>query len=306
MKYRLPTTQATLPEPRRRKHSLAAEPLTVTPNVHVAPGPYVPPARRPVTSFDAAWPQNPTPQPTPTPRVERLQTVTKRAPKTDYEYLDRLNILVADEEKLAGAFGSLRLDCTPDAVDLSRLNSGIRLLSDHDSSSPIGRVTAITVGSGQVTAQAEIAVTENARAKLEEINQGLRSGISPGFIITQLEADKDSDDFAMVVTKWQIVEISSSPIPRNPTARLLSRYSMNDMHERNTMTTTLESGQNVVHVDDMDGLSLEAGRVALRQGIADPVKRSKLVRFYEAFDAAINQGQSRTAAIASARAAAGI
>ena len=62
----------------------------------------------------------------------------------------------------------------------------------------------------------------------------------------------------------------------------------------------------LVSLDDLEGLSLEAGRMALRRGQGSERQRERLCRFYETFDAAIERGESRSAAIAAAKEHAGL
>lgn len=227
--------------------------------------------------------------------------VTVNAPRNDYKSLARLNLVVADETRLPGLFGAITLRCRSDAVDLQRVRSGlVNLCADHDLATPIGRIPSVTLAEGIMSARAEIAVTDGGEKYLAELDQGLRLGCSPGFIIHEVEQDDDGDGLDIIVTSWEPYEISLTSGPRNPAARVTGRYSAMGNIE------TLESAQ-LVNAHDLEGLSLAATRRALADGkVSDLGRRQKLGAFFADFDRRLERGEGRAAAIAAARQHAGL
>ena len=223
--------------------------------------------------------------------------MTTTAPESNYERLAALNLAVADETQLPGFFGTITLRCRSDSVNLDRVKSGlVNLCADHRLDVPIGRILAVTIGNRAVTANAEIAVTDNGQKYLDELDQGLRLGVSPGFIINEVEPDENSDGLDIIVTAWEPYEISLTAGPRNPKSRIIGRFAMN--------VQTLEQGQ-LVNTDDVDGFALSAGRRALDSGKITRHKAAKLRVFYRAYDRAIENGLTRAAAIETAKSEAG-
>ena len=295
MAYQLPReNDSRLPFPRQKGYMLTkAEPApqVVQPRPpfrvsHVAPG-------------NARHGYTPGPQRAPVTR----QTLTVSAPATRYKRLALLNMSVASERTLPGFLGTIRLICQPDSVDLERLRAGVmNLCADHSLSTPIGRVTSLTVASGILSGQAEIATTDAGRKYLDELDQGLRIGVSPGFEIVKVSPDPKGQDFDIVVERFAPYEVSICTAARNPDSRITGRFSMGG----NTMNgTTLETP--LVNTYDTVGLGLAAGRVALHDGvITDPVRRRQLEKFYQEFDLRTGRGETRNAAAIAAREAAGI
>lgn len=143
------------------------------------------------------------------------------------ERLARLRVVVASDAELPGYFGSVKLVVDRDSVDLSRLRDGVLpVLADHDARRPIGSVRSASVSPGELSAVVDIYDVDGAAETLRQIRApgGLRKGISPGFIIQEahLEPSGGDDVGTFVITKWQPFEISTTPIPKNQAARILS------------------------------------------------------------------------------------
>ena len=135
---------------------------------------------------------------------------------------------------------------------------------------------------------------------MAEIDDLTRAGFSPGFLIhetkTLSEGDRGYDPdqmFQIDVTLWEPYEISSTAIPRNPNAKLRGVASMSH---------TMFSSPEILHREDMVGLSLAAGREVLRSGQGSERQRSRLKAFFKLFDAGVERGLSRDVAATAARA----
>ena len=85
----------------------------------------------------------------------------------------------------------------------------------------MGRVVEGTIYAGRLDMLAAVGDTPTARSAMIEIDDLMRAGFSPGFLIheteTLSESDKgfDPDQYMQIaVTLWEPYEISSTAIPR--------------------------------------------------------------------------------------------
>ena len=231
---------------------------------------------------------------------------TARAPIGPRKGRTVLDFVAADETPMQSFMGTLALRINPDAVDLSRLESGLLSLAiDHDAGKLMGRVFEATIGSGQLAMLAEVSDTPTATNTMAEIADLTRQGFSPGFIIHATEViDPDHPDydekemFQIEVTRWEPFEISSTSIPRNPNARLRGVASMN--------SNAMMDAPEILHREDMVGLSLAAGRQVLRSGSGSEGQREKLEKFFSAYETGLENGLSRDKAAQAAKLVAGL
>ena len=283
--------------------------LKASPAAPAQPRPYSPPSFR--LSERTRSDYRETPRST---RPRNTQSFNTEAPSQGRKGRARVGMLAASERWLDGLFGEIKLACTRDAIDLERLRMGqLSFCIDHDTSAPIGRIVKASIRERSLYADAEIANTPFAKAKLLEIDEGIRVGVSPGFIVNELRAverdepDYSDDNLRIVVERWQPYELSSTPIPRNPMARITNRgrFSMGQTEYVTTAALGV-SAPELVSTDDLDGLSLTVGRKLLESGQGDPAKLGKLERFFAAFDAAMANGAMRYDAIEAGKRASGI
>ena len=125
---------------------------------------------------------------------------------------------------MIGMFGSIVLVCSREAVDLTRVGqpAGMAFLADHDGTIPIGKVRRTSVKGGSVYASVDLVSTKRNAGYLEELRGGLRDGTSPGFLVHAAEITEiDDGDYLARITLWEPYEISSTPIPRNPSVGIL-------------------------------------------------------------------------------------
>ena len=135
-----------------------------------------------------------------------------------------LNLRVATEAQMAGGFVDLKLSFKRGSCDLSRISSpaGLAMLFDHEGDRPAGRIRDARIRDRALYMTAEVIQTPRNRNHLAELRAGLRPGISPGFIISAAELEQDEDgEYCLEVTAFEIYEVSSTAIPRNPAAAIL-------------------------------------------------------------------------------------
>ena len=231
---------------------------------------------------------------------------TARAPVAPRKGRTVLDFVAASDSPMQAFMGTIQLRIDRDSVDLGRLELGIMSLAiDHDTTRLMGRVTEGTIHSGRLDMRAEVSNTATATEAMAEVDDLTRQGFSPGFLIheteTLSEGDRGYDEsemFQIEVTRWEPYEVSSTSIPRNPNARLRGVASMN--------SNAIMDAPEVLHREDMVGLSLAAGRRVLASGQGSAAQRAKLQEFFKLFDAGLERGLTRDVAAAAAKALAGI
>ena len=246
-------------------------------------------------------PEPPAPVKAQTParsRTQKAAVETINAPKMDTSPLATVSLRVASELAMPGFMGSVKLLCGPENHNMQRLRLGVMpLLRQHNDDAPIGRVNSLMhvkePDGWAITGEAEIADFPRAQEALAEVRAGARRGVSPGFILHEIEFD---DDFNMTVTQSEIYECSVVTGAKNYGARVLGmEAAMNAV-----------AGPEIVSTSDLVGMSIQAARVAVRDGKGTERQRIRLSSFLKTFDDLMAQGQSRDAAVMAAKASAGI
>ena len=231
---------------------------------------------------------------------------TARAPIAPRKGRRVLEFTAASDSPMQAFMGTIQLRINRDSVDLGRLELGLLSLAvDHDTTQLMGRVVEGTIYAGRLDMLAEVSTTPTATNTMAEIDDLLRQGFSPGFLIHETEVidpdhpDYDEDQYMQVIcTKWEPYEISSTAIPRNPNARLRGVASMN--------SNGIMDAPELVSTSDLIGLSLSAARQVLRSGSGSESQREKLTEFFEAFETGIENGLSRDVAAAAAKLVVGL
>ncbi len=204
--------------------------------------------------------------------------------------------------------GRIRLSHADGAINLDRITKGqLALCLDHHLDRPVGRITGAEVEGRALYAIAEIASTPRGQAFEEEVGEGIRAGISPGFVLDRVRALKNGDpDFdpaagiQLSVEAWTVFEVSSTVAPRNESARIIGKLSMN------TLTTTSPYEPELVSTADVDTLMLRALRMALANDQLSGEQAVKTATLLNEFDKLVGQGCDRAVAMVEARIKAGI
>jgi HK97 family phage prohead protease len=114
------------------------------------------------------------------------------------------------------------LSHAPGALNTERLDAGqVMLLNNHDFGKPLGRVTQYRITDHRCYGWAKISRSEAGDQFLRDAEDGLMPGISVGYKIEDLshrvnEAGEDE----WTVTRWSVLEVSSTAVSLDTTARL--------------------------------------------------------------------------------------
>jgi phage head maturation protease len=132
---------------------------------------------------------------------------------------------------MTGEHYTLRLEVSPEAVDLTRLQSGsVPLLDSHDDSESecvLGAVLpdSAMIGAGKITVRAKLSVDPEHAGKIANVRAGVLRNISVGAspIEVKSTAATKTSPRRDVWTRWAIDEVSIVPIPADPGAQTLSQ-----------------------------------------------------------------------------------
>ena len=229
-----------------------------------------------------------------------------QAPTAARKGRDVVSFVCATTAPMPSMFGTIQLAISPDAVDLGRLRSGLLpLVADHDPAGKlVGRILSADFTETTLRMTAEWGTTPIAVAVRGEVDDGVRSGASPGFLVKTARVLKEGDRgynkrqlMQLVVTSYEIFEASLTAIPRNPNARVHGRLSM-------TTDTTLGAPE-LVNTSDLFGLQIAVVRKALDGDCPEP-RRTQLSAFITDYDKRRAAGQDEEAAALAAVEAMGL
>jgi HK97 family phage major capsid protein/HK97 family phage prohead protease len=121
----------------------------------------------------------------------------------------------ASEQPYERWWGIEILDCTPSAMDTSRLRSGANLLCDHDTRDVVGVIESVEIGPDRV-GRAVVRFGKSVRAEevWQDVRDGIRRNVSVGYMINEaiLESTKDGVE-TYRVTSWTPYEVSLVSVP---------------------------------------------------------------------------------------------
>ncbi len=125
----------------------------------------------------------------------------------------------ASEYPVERWFGKEVLRVTPEAVDLSRLNSGGALLINHDSDLLVGAVVSARVDGDRV-ARATVKFGNSPRAKevFQDVLDGIRTKVSFGYRVNKMVKESEEEGVETFrVTHYTPFEISLVSVPADHT-----------------------------------------------------------------------------------------
>ena len=149
-------------------------------------------------------------------RLDRSSLVFRA---TDAEMVDeddrRVRMSLSSEEPVERSFGMEVLRHSDDAVDLGRMNSGhAPLLLDHDMTKQIGVVerTYLDQSARRLRAVVRFGKGALAREIYDDVKDGIRSNVSIGYQIREMEPKNDRDG-TVSVSAWVPYEASIVSVP---------------------------------------------------------------------------------------------
>ena len=127
------------------------------------------------------------------------------------------------------------LICTPEAGNLTRLNSGAPLLDNHKtygstSECVVGVVESARFESGQGVARVRFSDSEEDTKLMNKVKDGIVTGISVGYNVTEYTVERKENARSIYkATKWEATEISLTPVQADVNSRVRSEETTNEV-----------------------------------------------------------------------------
>ncbi len=116
----------------------------------------------------------------------------------------------SSEQPVERWFGTEVLLHSPESVDLTRLNAKAALLANHDLNDQIGVIENATVENGRGIATVRFSKSERGEEFYQDVLDGIRSNISVGYTIDEME---EKSERVFTATRWAPHEISLVSTP---------------------------------------------------------------------------------------------
>jgi HK97 family phage major capsid protein len=121
-----------------------------------------------------------------------------------------ITLSFSSEQPVERWFGTEVLSHSPESVDLTRLNAKAALLANHDLNDQIGVIENATVENGRGIATVRFSKSERGSEFLQDCLDGIRSSISVGYTIEEME---EKTERIFTATRWAPHEISIVSTP---------------------------------------------------------------------------------------------
>ena len=171
----------------------------------------------------------------------------------------RFELSFCSEEPYGRWFGVEILDCSEQAVDLTRLNSIGCVLFNHDRDEVVAKILRAWVDGGRGYAEIEFDSDEESEKIYQKVASGTLKGVSVGYTVSSWEevaAGKQSADGRFtgpcsIARSWAPLEISIVSVPADPTVGV--GREMDPLSESAPDTPETEPG----HADDLRARQLQ-------------------------------------------------
>lgn len=144
-------------------------------------------------------------------QVERSLTVERAAVDAEARTVE---LAFASDQPYERTFGTEVLEISERAMRSERIRSGGPVLMDHDPRDHVGVVESIRIDADN-TARASVRFGRGQRAQevFQDIQDGIRRSVSVGYVIHQMERQRDGESDIMRVTDWEPLEVSIVSVP---------------------------------------------------------------------------------------------
>ena len=252
------------------------------------------------------------------PPVKRTKATTE-ALQADAAMPYRVEGICCSEKPMPALFGPIAIKVTRKSVDLRRLRTGVMALArEHNPDDSVGVVERWSFvkidGVNSATIIARFAETPTAELTVKEVLGHARRGISPAFLFDKVTTERTEDDEILtVLNAIEPFEASLVSQPREFSAHVtrigrftLGAASLSMGKGDHAMSNDTGAAPVLSNLSDLEGLSINAGRLVLAAGTGDTKQRQMLEAFFGAYDDAIGRGTTRADAIGAGKAAARI
>ena len=129
-----------------------------------------------------------------------------------------VELAFSSEQPVERMFGTEILDHSPDSIRLGRLRDSGALLVNHDPTDLVGKIETVEVGSDRLArAKVRFGRSDRANEIFQDVQDGIRSGVSVGYQIHKLREEGEDGATAFRAVDWEPMEISLVAIPADAT-----------------------------------------------------------------------------------------
>ena len=195
--------------------------------------------------------------------------VLARAPalKRDAELVDenRKVLIVADDQPWdhfyyfqGEFFERIVLRMTASAINLDRVKAGnCPLLKHHDRHMDLGRVSEAWLNQGRFEVAADFSLNDEPQKTRRDVDEGILRGVSINADPTEMRVlampTPENPAGLLEATKWELVEVTITPVPENNRARVISADVVDSV--RSALDTDAWSSIEAALAPDEDGVS---------------------------------------------------
>jgi len=177
----------------------------------------------------------------------------------DQEGGRRFELSFCSEEPYERWFGTEILDCSEEAVDLTRLNSIGCVLFNHDRDEVVAKIVRAWLADGRGYAEIEFDSDDESEKIYQKVSSGTLKGVSVGYTVANWEevaVGKQSADGRFtgpcsIARNWAPLEISIVSVPADPTVGV--GREMKEPFEPMQETPEVKPG----HADDLRACQLQ-------------------------------------------------
>jgi HK97 family phage major capsid protein/HK97 family phage prohead protease len=201
----------------------------------------------------------------------------------------RVRMSLSSEEPVERSFGLEVLEHSEEAVDLTRLNSGhAPLLLDHDLTKQIGVVerTYLDATDRRLRAVVRFGKSALAREIYDDVKDGIRSNVSIGYQIRNMDAKNDRAG-TVSVNSWMPYEASIVSVPAD------AGVGVNRSAETKTVIEVKETPKMTEqNVDEIREAASEAAKRDFQKNAGEIIKLAQKHNRRDLADKAIGDGLS--------------
>jgi len=202
-----------------------------------------------------------------------------------------LTLSFSSEAPVERWFGTEVLSHSPGSVDLTRLNSRAALLANHDLNDQIGVIENAKIEDGRGIATVRFSKSERGEEFYQDVLDGIRSGVSVGYVIDEME---ERSERVFEATRWSPHEISLVSTPADLSATTLRSDAVQGENLTRVINLKKETPEMEDQKIDLEVVKNEAREAALKdeqvrvRTINEMAKDAPYLR--ELADKALNEG----------------
>jgi len=202
-----------------------------------------------------------------------------------------LTLSFSSEAPVERWFGTEVLSHSPGSVDLTRLNSRAALLANHDLNDQIGVIESAKIEDGRGIATVRFSKSERGEEFYQDVLDGIRSGVSVGYVIDEME---ERSERVFEATRWSPHEISLVSTPADLSATTLRSDAVQGENLTRVINLKKETPEMEDQKIDLEVVKNEAREAALKdeqvrvRTINEMAKDAPYLR--ELADKALNEG----------------